>query len=377
MRAARKKNERNAPAILEGARTHREAGAAFGILSLDPLAFDMTATFAPPPPAPEAALRALEEKLAAALPPVLRGCYAASNGGRFGDPRQRDGEWQLHPVFDSSDRKQMKRTAEDVLHYTRLALQDTRFPRDGISIAHDYSMYRQLFVRRDPATGAIAEDILLFDAHTDQWSAPYAADLQAAIDQARIPEAVQPDPARALPEFRYYADPFESGVMRTSGESCQCCGQATGYIYGGSFYAIGDESHFCPWCIADGSAAAKFDGEFNDAAGVGMGDVELPLPIVQEVSQRTPSFFSWQQERWWAHCNDAGRFIGELEHVDRALIASQAGREFVDTLREETHIASDTDWQALLDTPSRERDLAVFVFRCLHCGQLGGYADYS
>ena len=242
MRAARKKNERNAPAILEGARTHREAGAAFGILSLDPLAFDMTATFAPPPPAPEAALRALEEKLAAALPPVLRGCYAASNGGRFGDPRQRDGEWQLHPVFDSSDRKQMKRTAEDVLHYTRLALQDTRFPRDGISIAHDYSMYRQLFVRRDPATGAIAEDILLFDAHTDQWSAPYAADLQAAIDQARIPEAVQPDPARALPEFRYYADPFESGVMRTSGESCQCCGQATGYIYGGSFYAIPQQS---------------------------------------------------------------------------------------------------------------------------------------
>ena len=333
----------------------------------------------PPPPTPESALRALEEKLGAALPPILRSRYAASNGGSFGDPRKRDAEWQLHPVFDSGDRKQMKRTAEDVLHYTRLALQDARFPRDGISIAHDYSMYRQLFVRRDPASGTIAEDILLFDVHTGEWSAPYASDLQAAIDQARVPEAVQPDPARALPVFRYYADPFESGVMRTSGETCQCCGQATGYIYGGSFYAIGDESHFCPWCIADGSAAAKFDGEFNDAAGVGvgMGEVELPMRIIEEVSQRTPSFFSWQQERWWAHCNDAGRFLGEIEHVDRALLASEPAGDFMRETCDDAHLDAGEGWQWLLDTPSRERGFAVFVFGCLHCGKVGGYVDLS
>ena len=166
----------------DDSRRRSKGRAVFGILQPGPSFVSMN-RHTQPPPAPESALRALEEKLGAALPPILRGCYATSNGGSFGDPRKRDAEWQLHPVFDASDRKQMKRTAEDVLHYTRLALQDARFPRDGISIAHDYSMYRQLFVRRDPASGNIADDILLFDVHTGEFSAPYACDLQAAIDQ--------------------------------------------------------------------------------------------------------------------------------------------------------------------------------------------------
>jgi len=42
----------------------------------------------------------------AALPPVLDRCYAAANRGSFGDPRKRDGEGRLHPVFDASSRKQ-------------------------------------------------------------------------------------------------------------------------------------------------------------------------------------------------------------------------------------------------------------------------------
>lgn len=333
--------------------------------------------YVPPPPAPASALRALEGKLGATLPPVLEGRYAASNGGTFGDPRNRDCEWQLHPVFDATDRKQMKRTGEDIAHYTKLALKDARFPRNGISIAHDYTLARQLLVLRDEATGAVGDAVFLFDVFQNLRCAPYAIDLQAAIDQARSPEAVQPDPARALPEFRYYADPFRSGVMRTSGETCECCGQATGYIYGGSFYAVGDESHFCPWCIADGSAAAKFDGEFNDSAGVGMGEVDLPASVVAEVSQRTPGFFSFQQEQWWAHCNDAGRFLGEIEHVDRALLASDAGTDLVETVCETAGLGGDTDWQWLLDTPSRKRDIAVFVFGCVHCGKLGGYVDHS
>lgn len=36
-----------------------------------------------------------------------------------GDPRRSEGDWQLHPVFDATDRKQMKRTGEDIaLHQT-------------------------------------------------------------------------------------------------------------------------------------------------------------------------------------------------------------------------------------------------------------------
>ncbi len=140
---------------------------------------------------------------------------------------------------------------------------------------------------------------------------------------------------------------------------------------------MGDASNFCPWCIADGSAAAKFDGEFNDAASIGMGEAELPAAVLAEVSQRTPSFFSYQQEQWWAHCNDAGRFLGEIEHVDRALLASEAASDFVRAICDEADLGGDTGWQWLLDTPSRKRGIAVFVFGCLHCGRLGGYVDHS
>ena len=39
---------------------------------------------------------------------------------------------------------------------------------------------------------------------------------------------------------------------------------ARGYAYTAGFYAEEDVDAICPWCIADGSAAARFDGSFTD-----------------------------------------------------------------------------------------------------------------
>ncbi|MDR6919110.1 uncharacterized protein CbrC (UPF0167 family) [Pseudomonas sp. 3296] len=236
-------------------------------------------------------------------------------------------------------------------------------------------MHRQLFIERDEATGLLSDEVHLFVA--GKKCVPYASDLRAAIAQARTSEAVQPDPVRTLPVFRYYADPFKSGVMSPSGETCQCCGNATGYIYSGSFYSVADESHFCPWCVADGSAAKKFDGEFNDSFGIGMGEIELSEAVIGEVSRRTPSFFSFQQEQWWGHCDDAGQFLGEIEHLDRSLLASDTGLNFRLGIQETPALSTDADWEWLIATPSKKRDVACFVFRCLHCGEMGGYIDCS
>lgn len=329
--------------------------------------------FRTPPAASESAILGLEKKLGSPLPPILRRYYITSNGGNFSDPRDRDCDWRLHPVFDNRDRKLMKRTAEDIMFYTELALKNNSFPRNGISIAHDYSMHRQLFIRYDEATGALLEEIHLFVSGKKCES--YASDLRAAIEQVRTPETVLPDPTRTLPVFRYYADPLKSGVISISGESCQCCGNATGYIYSASFYSTADESRFCPWCIADGSAAKKFDGEFNDSISIGMGEIELPESVVDEVALRTPSFFSFQQEQWWAHCNDAGQFIGEIEHVEHSLLASDTGLHFRQSIQENQHLYTDADWEWLIATPSKKRNVACYVFRCLHCGELGGYSD--
>ncbi len=38
--------------------------------------------------------------------------------------------------------------------------------------------------------------------------------------------------------------------------------------YNSSFYSIEEPKYICPWCIADGSAAEKYDGKFNDSYSI-------------------------------------------------------------------------------------------------------------
>lgn len=116
-----------------------------------------------------------------------------------------------------------------------------------------------------------------------------------------------------LPTFRYHPDPIATGSVATSGAVCRACNRARGYIYTGPVYAeIELEDALCPWCIADGSAAARFTAEFVDPAGVGdYGRWDaVPAAVVDEDAKRTPAFTGWQQERWWTHCGDAAMFLG-------------------------------------------------------------------
>jgi uncharacterized protein CbrC (UPF0167 family) len=68
---------------------------------------------------------------------------------------------------------------------------------------------------------------------------------------------------KSLPDFRYHPDPLGSGSVIASAESCDACGQARGYVYDGPVYAEDDQWVFCPWCIADGTAARRYDAEFT------------------------------------------------------------------------------------------------------------------
>lgn len=178
-----------------------------------------------------------------------------------------------------------------------------------------------------------------------------------------------------LPIFRYHPDPLATGSIERSGASCRCCGATHGFIYTGSFYASEDdlEDALCPWCIADGSAAARFSAEFVDRAGIGgYGDWEAVLAdILDEVSQRTPGFIGWQQEKWWTHCGDAAEFLGragseELQHQWPGAIPA-----IRDTMR-----FGFTDWVDYLAALDRDSGPTAYVFRCRHCGQLGGYSDH-
>jgi len=85
-----------------------------------------------------------------------------------------------------------------------------------------------------------------------------------------------------LPKFIYHTDPIATGSVKSSDRQCRCCEQKRGYIYTASVYAkdlLGDE--LCPWCIADGSAAAKYDAIFSDDQP--LIEAGLPNSVIEEV----------------------------------------------------------------------------------------------
>lgn len=176
-----------------------------------------------------------------------------------------------------------------------------------------------------------------------------------------------------LPKFKYHPDPVASGSIVEADTTCECCGEAKGYIYAGPVYSEDElDDALCPWCIADGSAHDKFGASFTDEDGVGdYGNWDaVPEPIVQVVAHRTPGFSGWQQERWWTHCGDAAAFIGRAGHKELAAHGQQA----ISAIRESTGLV-DGQWDRYFAALDKNGSPTAYLFRCLKCDALGGYQD--
>ncbi|MEU8541762.1 CbrC family protein [Streptomyces sp. NPDC048717] len=172
------------------------------------------------------------------------------------------------------------------------------------------------------------------------------------------------------PFFRYHPDPVATGSIRESTEECACCHRRTGWIYGAVFYSAQDVSgRFCPWCIADGSAAERFAGEFVDTYGLDGVDEEN----VREVTRRTPGFSAWQDPHWLVHCGDAAAFVGEADHTRLA-----SHPEALDRLRVDLRMGGRHDPARLEEfLTGLGGGVSAMLFRCLHCGTHLAYADSS
>lgn len=176
------------------------------------------------------------------------------------------------------------------------------------------------------------------------------------------------------PAFTYHPDPVATGSIRESDKACVCCGQARGFIYSGPAYATGDyDEMLCPWCIADGSANEKLGVSFTDAAGIGgYGEWdEVSQSVIEDVAYRTPGFNGWQQEYWWTHCNDAAQFLGRAGH--RELVA--AGAQAVAAIQANAGLDNGAEWAHFFTALNKDGSPTAYLFRCRHCGQLGGYQD--
>ena len=116
------------------------------------------------------------------------------------------------------------------------------------------------------------------------------------------------DATTLLPNFRYHPDPLGSGSVVVSPAKCRCCSKARGFIYTGPVYAEAElEDALCPWCIADGSAHARFDARFVDSEAFDAGASEK---AIEEIMTRTPGFSTWTSERWPSCDGEPAAFVG-------------------------------------------------------------------
>ncbi|EME96330.1 CbrC family protein [Streptomyces mobaraensis] len=177
----------------------------------------------------------------------------------------------------------------------------------------------------------------------------------------------------ALPVFPYHPDPLATGsVAPDPHTACACCGRVRGHVYAGPVYTASDEDlrgRLCPWCIADGSAAERYDASF---CGVVAGDV--PEAVRTAVDRRTPGFTAWQESVWLSHCGDAAAFLGPVGSAELA-----AYPDALDALRRE---AVAWQWSAdeierYLGSFDREGQPTAYLFRCRVCDAHLAYSDFT
>lgn len=173
-----------------------------------------------------------------------------------------------------------------------------------------------------------------------------------------------------LPSFQYYADPAAQHVFEVCTQACECCGQAKGIRYTGPFYSIGEHEQFCPDCIADGSAARKFDGQFNDIVVEWENDdgsMELvdesaknvAADVLDELLKRTPGYSSWQGNIWMFHCDDGCVFHGEADHSDVTNPSPETVQHWENQNGEK--------WSSWMKPEKIGMSVSAYKFACRHC----------
>lgn len=131
-----------------------------------------------------------------------------------------------------------------------------------------------------------------------------------------------------------------------------------------------DES-LCPWCIADGSAAERFDAEYVDVLEVPDG---VPAEVIEQVTRRTPGFPGWQQPHWMFHCRDGAAFLGAVGRREL-----EAYPDALEVLRHE-HDAygwPEAEVQEYLAALDKEGQPTAYLFECRHCGTHLAYSDFT
>lgn len=177
-----------------------------------------------------------------------------------------------------------------------------------------------------------------------------------------------------LPHFTYSPNAYDLDLFEKTEGRCSVCEEERSLKYKSSFYSIDKPDYICPWCIANGKAAEKYNGSFNDYLGIeGVSpDPNDPPPNIPEelllaITDKTPSYLSCQQEQWLTHCQQPCAFIG---YADTETI-----QPLLDELKEDIEQNIGIEPKFIKENLSKDGHLIGYLFRCLKCNQHRLHAD--
>lgn len=78
----------------------------------------------------------------------------------------------------------------------------------------------------------------------------------------------------------------------------------------------------------------------------------------------------WQQEYWYAHCDDLCAFVGYVgwEDIVEMGIAQQIEKNYDEKI-------CGSDFEDIKECMTNNGSMQGYLFRCLHCGEYFLYAD--
>jgi uncharacterized protein CbrC (UPF0167 family) len=173
-----------------------------------------------------------------------------------------------------------------------------------------------------------------------------------------------------LPTFPLFPDPPRENIFKLSAEPCSVCGKVRGMLYTVSVNGSNRRTPCCPWCIADGSAAAT-GMTFNEDIECSSDEYErLSSEDKALVFERTPGYVTWQGNHWLVCCGKPCIYLGEADSPDLE------GRwaDVIPTL-ELLNTWTKDQVDQFVKNVTKGQSPCVYVFQCQLCRKLKGYWD--
>jgi hypothetical protein len=178
-----------------------------------------------------------------------------------------------------------------------------------------------------------------------------------------------------LPIFKYSPNAYDLDLFENIEGVCSVCNEKRQLKYTSSFYSVEEPEYICPWCIANGKASEKYNGDFNDYYGIegvssNPNDADSTISKEQlfEITSKTPSYTSWQQEVWLTHCNEPCKFIGYADTKTIEPIIDQVNDDIENNGYETEFIKKHL---------SKHASLVGYLFQCVNCEKHRLHVDCS